>query len=200
MPPTSLDVEAFILAGGRSRRMGRDKARLNWDGEPLVRRLAARIAPAVARVRLVAKPDSDLADLGLEMLYDAAPEPALVHGIRAALMAPGLAWRWLLGCDMPGVDAAVLGALQPAAVAARAPGAAPWLPGCDAPEPLPSLWHRDVGAAVTPAWGFAARDWVQRARLAVWHVEPQTAAALANLNTPEDWDAWRRRAPRPEAE
>ena len=102
--------------------MGTPKARLVWQGRPLVAHLAARIAPAVERVWLVAKSGSGLEDLGLPLVHDHEPEPALVHGIRAAIDAPGPEWRWIVACDMPGIEASVLAKLWRAARRDGAPG------------------------------------------------------------------------------
>jgi len=183
-------VEAFILAGGRSQRMGTDKARLALDGSPLAVILARRIAPVVARVRLVTKPGEDYDEFGLECVHDVEPERALVHGIRAALAAPGAPWRWMLACDMPKVGGDVLAELWKTARAAAAPGSAPRLAGRIDPEPLPSLWHRDLGAEVRPEWGNAARDWVAAARLALWEVPAAGEDRFRNVNTPADWQAY----------
>jgi molybdopterin-guanine dinucleotide biosynthesis protein A len=183
-------VEAFILVGGQSRRMGTDKARLMLHGVSLLATLAQHIAPAVARVRVVGKPGMNFDDLGLTCLVDDEAETALVHGLRAALAAPGPPWRWVLACDMPDIDAGMLHGLWSAAAAARTLGSAPRLAGRTAGEPLPSLWHRDVLAAVRPEWGMAARNWVTAAGLALWDVPPADTARFQNVNTPEAWESY----------
>ena len=192
--PRREEMQAFILAGGESRRVGRDKARLLVRGEPVARRLAARLGPHVSEVRLVAKRGQGLEDLGLPMLYDASEERALVHGIRAALQASGPAWRFLLACDMPDVDASVLRELWRVAHSAGAPGSCPQKEGCEMLEPLPSLWHARVARALRDDWGLAAQEWARRAGLAVWRVSVARAATLDNLNTPEKWRAYEGRA------
>ncbi len=53
-------VESAILVGGASSRMGRDKARLEWNGVPLVKRVADALESCMARVRLVIRPGSEL--------------------------------------------------------------------------------------------------------------------------------------------
>jgi molybdopterin-guanine dinucleotide biosynthesis protein A len=174
--------------------MGTSKARLVWNGRPLALALAAAIAPAVARVWLVAKPGAGLDDLGLPVLRDQVEEPALVHGIAVALGAPGPEWRWLVACDMPGVDAAVLHGLFRAAQAAGAPGSYVQRPDRTGLEPLPSLWHRDVASQVRPAWGLAARDWVAHAGLVAWHVPESGIERFANVNTPAEWEEWQWRS------
>jgi len=183
-------VDAFILAGGRSERMGRDKARLLVGGAPRAAVLASRIAPAVASVRVVCKRGTAFDDCGIESVYDANGEWALVHGLAAALAAPGAEWRWLLACDMPGVDLTVLAALWEEAQAAGKPGCAPRLPGRSAPEPLPSLWHRDLLVQVRPEWGQAAHAWVRAAGLAIWEVPAGAESTFANINTPAEWEAY----------
>jgi molybdopterin-guanine dinucleotide biosynthesis protein A len=170
--------------------MGRDKHRLPLDGAPVVAHLAAMARPYVAHVWLVGKPDGGLEDLGLPMLYDASSEPALVHGIRTVLQAPGPEWRWLLACDMPAVTGAVLVELWRAARAAQAPGAAPQRAVGAPLEPLPSLWHHTAAARLGDAGVEAARAWVERAGLATWTVPAAALECLANLNTPSEWEAW----------
>jgi molybdopterin-guanine dinucleotide biosynthesis protein A len=186
----SAEVQAFILAGGASRRMGRDKASLPLHGEPMALALARRLAPHVAAVWLVAKRDSALEFLGLPLLYDASPERALVHGIQTALRAPGPPWRFLVACDMPDIGAGALDGLWHAARATGAPGSCARRWDRSDIDPLPSLWHADIAHAVRPEWGMTARDWVRRAGLACWSLPPSEAAHFANLNAPEDWERY----------
>ena len=46
----------LVLAGGQSRRMGRDKATLEWEGTPLLLRVIRRLAPVAAGVWVAARP------------------------------------------------------------------------------------------------------------------------------------------------
>ena len=173
--------------------MGSPKHRLEWAGAPIVSHLAAMAAAHVAGVWIVGKRDSGLEAHGLPVLHDAVADAALVHGIRAALVAPGPPWRWLLACDMPEVDAGVLAQLWAVAAEAGAPGAAPArAPDAD-PEPLPSLWRADACAHLAGAAVGAAKSWVERARLARWVVPADHRACLTNVNTVEEWNAWRHR-------
>jgi len=48
-----LDVEGFILVGGASSRMGRDKSRLMLGGQTTVELIAEAMANVASRVRLV---------------------------------------------------------------------------------------------------------------------------------------------------
>jgi molybdopterin-guanine dinucleotide biosynthesis protein A len=165
---------------------------LDAGGGPLAVVLAARLRPHVSGVWLVAKRDSGLEDLGLPLLYDEVGERALVHGIRTAIAGPGPAWRFVLGCDMPAVDWRVLAELWRAAHAAGAPGAAPWLPERDEPEPLPTLWAHAPASRIGAGQGLAARDWVRGARLARWSVPEAERWRFAHVNTVEEWEAWLR--------
>ena len=193
-PFRSEHAQAFILAGGQSRRMGSDKARLPWNGQPIVERIRDAITTSVAHVWLVCKVDSGCEDLGLPILYDRAPGRALVYGLQAALEAPGPPWRFVLACDMPGVDGGVLSALWHTAHAAGAPGSYPRHALDGTVDPLPSLWHRDVALRCGAGWGLAARGWVERAGLVPWFVPAALQTRLANVNTPEDWKDWQCRA------
>ncbi|MFQ5599397.1 MAG: molybdenum cofactor guanylyltransferase [Candidatus Krumholzibacteriia bacterium] len=186
-------VAAYILAGGASWRMGADKARLILDGTPVVRVLAARLSACVSSVELVVKRSQERSDLGLPLLYDDADGRALVIGIRTALTAPGPPWRFILACDMPGVDAAVLRALWRTAQDAGASGSCPQRYDRQVPEPLPSLWHARLALQMSAEWGMAAKSWVRHAGLAVWHVPESGSDWFANVNTRGEWERYRRR-------
>jgi molybdenum cofactor guanylyltransferase len=103
------NVEAFLLVGGKSSRMGRDKAVLEINGVPLIQRATNLLAPLVTKITLVtsANPSSNSADtnpysnFGLPLLPDRWPNVGPLGGIVTALAAPQSPWCLILACDMP---------------------------------------------------------------------------------------------------
>ncbi len=104
-----LDVTGVILAGGKSTRMGRDKATLDFDGMPLYRRtfeLLKNLFPAV----LLAGDRPELALPGLKVVPDRYPGSAL-GGLYTALSNAETPWVFVTACDMPLIDPKVIEAL-----------------------------------------------------------------------------------------
>ncbi len=96
---TSLDV--VVLAGGASRRMGRDKAALVVDGERLVDRMVDRMATVADRV-LVA---SGTRSLGrADEVADAAGCTGPLAGVLAALRQEGAGFLGIVPVDAPWTD------------------------------------------------------------------------------------------------
>lgn len=139
-------IVGLILAGGGSRRMGREKALVPLGGQPLIAHVAAALAPQVVQLAVNAGGDaSRFAALGLPVLpdtgwEDAGPLAGLATGLRWAA-GRGAAALVTAPCDtpfLPGDLAARLHRHGPAAHAAslgRAhPACAIWPPAC-----LPAL-------------------------------------------------------------
>lgn len=108
---------AFLLAGGASRRFGRDKALHPIDGQPMALRVAEVMQRALGPVTLVA-PDRRLASLGLPILVE--PSEGTRHplrGVVAALLcceADGVELAVFCPCDLPWLEAASFVALSAA--------------------------------------------------------------------------------------
>ncbi|MHB8732463.1 MAG: molybdenum cofactor guanylyltransferase [bacterium] len=93
-------VIGAILAGGESRRMGRDKAFLPFGGTTLVERVAARLREAGADVLVVTNDPEPYEALGLRTVPDALPERRSLVGIYTAVRHAG-GPAFVCGCDMP---------------------------------------------------------------------------------------------------
>ncbi|HXQ80696.1 MAG TPA: molybdenum cofactor guanylyltransferase [Opitutaceae bacterium] len=95
-----------VLAGGEGRRMGRDKAELPVDGEPLWRRQARVLrgagAERVVLIRRRGQAPVESADCRLDVFARSGP----LAGLHAALGIPGHLWVAVLAVDMPGIDPA----------------------------------------------------------------------------------------------
>lgn len=101
-----MDIEGFILTGGKSSRMGFRKDLIRLGGLSLVERSAAALAPVcLGEIRVVGhNPPSDVL---LSFLPD---EPWLINGteaggplrgLRTALLAAARPWIAVLACDLP---------------------------------------------------------------------------------------------------
>lgn len=87
-------IAAVIIAGGRSSRMGRDKALIDLAGKPLMRWIIERIAPQVAAVAINANSDR-LACFGLTII----PDTRYGIGTPLAGLHAGLRWGRDRGFD-----------------------------------------------------------------------------------------------------
>jgi len=101
--PGRLRVGGYVLAGGRSSRMGRDKALLELGGKPLVARAVEKLQRVCADVRVVSGNDA-LADYA-PLVGDVHPGCGPIGGIEAALLQSSYEWNLFLAVDMPFVPA-----------------------------------------------------------------------------------------------
>jgi molybdopterin-guanine dinucleotide biosynthesis protein A len=95
---------AVLLAGGKSSRMGRDKAALLIAGEPLWRhQLASLRATEPVELFISGKSDGPYADYGVEILTDEIPDCGPLGGIAASLRRCTSDRLLVLAVDMPGM-------------------------------------------------------------------------------------------------
>jgi molybdopterin-guanine dinucleotide biosynthesis protein A len=101
------DAPAYILAGGRSRRFGADKALASVGGEPLLAHIARTLEPAASRVTVVADRVDKYVHLGLRTVADVEPGCGPLGGLqRAWLDARGAKRILVSACDFVGARTA----------------------------------------------------------------------------------------------
>jgi molybdopterin-guanine dinucleotide biosynthesis protein A len=97
-------LAAIVLAGGASRRMGRDKATLEISGRTFVERAVTTLLTRCSPVFVVAAPGQPLPALDAEVLRDdvrgVGPLLATARGLRAAAEA-GMEHAFVCAVDMP---------------------------------------------------------------------------------------------------
>ncbi len=104
-------VGGIILAGGRSLRMGRNKAflRLEVDGPTIIEKVVAALQPACASEPIIVTNTPDLYQwLGLPLVGDSFANAGPLGGIEAGLAASPYAYNLVVGCDMPYLQPALL--------------------------------------------------------------------------------------------
>lgn len=109
-----MTVAAVVLAGGASRRMGRDKALLQWGAETLAARTVRVVGGRCDPVIVVKRPDQQLDVIGAQIVDDAVagqgPLVALGQGLQIA-EALGAEWAFACAVDMPLLDERLIGEL-----------------------------------------------------------------------------------------
>ena len=101
---SEINRAGWVLTGGRSSRMGTDKALLEMGGRPLVLRVADQIGKVCGAVTLVGDPVK-YGSLGLPVIGDRYRDQGPLAGIEAALGATEADWNLIVACDMPGLEA-----------------------------------------------------------------------------------------------
>ena len=156
-------MTGVVLAGGKSSRMGRDKAALKLDGQPLVERCVNVLQQCFPKVIVVRQ--DDVPGLG--------PMGGLLTALRRA---PKI---FVVACDMPFLNAALICEM------------ASQLPGYDAVaiprEPL----HAAYSARILPVIEaqIAAGDYSVQSLLSKVRVKFEHAKPIVNVNTPQEWEA-----------
>lgn len=93
-----------ILAGGQSRRMGQDKALVDFLGEPLLQRVIRRISPVTDDLFVVAPPRPGYEAFGVRLVPDRLPGCGPLGGIYTALLSARYHRCLVLSCDLPFVN------------------------------------------------------------------------------------------------
>lgn len=171
------EIEAILLTGGQSRRMGRDKASLPVDGE----------AQAVRIVRLLAEVGVPTTVLGKAPVPGAAffPDDAAVTGPIGALrrFRPKTDFAFVLSCDLPRFDARLVGALRNAVGSTMA--VAPFVDGFR--QPMVALYRR-AAFDLIPDHATCPMGWLNALDPVL--VDESALGPLANAtrgaNTPEE--------------
>lgn len=187
-------VTGVVLAGGASRRMGRDKAALLIGGEPLLRRAVGRLRLALAEVIIVGTPALTTLAPGTRVIADEWPGRGPLAALATALRASDSAWALLVACDMPFTQPALLRAL--ARLALTTPEAdVIVLRGARGIEPLHAVYH--LACLPLALARLASADASLRGLLAEARVREMAPAEVASLdpegrstfnaNTPEEW-------------
>jgi molybdopterin-guanine dinucleotide biosynthesis protein A len=130
--PDTVSLAGVILAGGESRRMGRDKATLPYPGSPgttMVEHILGVVSQRCAPAIVVAATGQPLPTLQAQIIRDEiqglGPLPATGLGLRAAAEA-GATLAFVCAVDMPLLATELIDSLVQLAVETNAEVVSPW--------------------------------------------------------------------------
>jgi molybdopterin-guanine dinucleotide biosynthesis protein A len=139
-------VEGFVLAGGRSSRMGQEKALLQLGGRSLVEIALDKLRSIGVAAPRIAGARTDLSSHA-PVVPDLHPGCGPLSGIEAALSASSQALNLFLPVDMPLLPARFLSWML---LRAEITGALVTIPRINGqPQPLCAVYHRDLLAPIT---------------------------------------------------
>lgn len=178
----------FVLVGGQSTRMGRDKALLPLRETPdqhsvLVEHVASQVASVAGNVALVGSPER-YRHLQLECIADLQPGFGPLSGIHAALSQRRAALNLVVACDMPCLSSDLLAELFERAQA----GCYRCVAAEDAVSvhPLCAVYHADALPTVERAMHEGQFRLTSLLR-ALDVVSVHQGSSLPNCNTPQEW-------------
>lgn len=182
-------VEGFILAGGKSSRMGSDKSQLLIEDQTFVERIAATLLTVTNSVRLVGGRENSK----LSTVADVYPQWGALGGLHAALAAGRSEWAVVVACDLPFVTAELFERL--ASFRGDHDAVVPLQPD-GRPQPLCAFYRTEICAPTAAELIEAGRrrpldllnavntrrvDFAEIANLA------QAERFFVNINTPDDY-------------
>jgi molybdopterin-guanine dinucleotide biosynthesis protein A/molybdopterin converting factor small subunit len=102
------EATAVVLTGGKSSRMGRPKALLPFDGEPLIAHIVRGLKKMFAEIIVVAAPEQDLPVLPAILVRDEVAYQGPVGGIYHGLKASSQEVSFVTSCDAPFLNLALI--------------------------------------------------------------------------------------------
>jgi len=187
-----IDYTIVLQAGGKSTRMGTDKALVPFRGATMIEAILEAVHPLEQDVVLISNRPADFERLGLPVHADVIPDWGALGGLYSAVYHAGRDWCLVLACDMPFVDLGLIRYM------------AGLTPGCDAvipriaddgfTEPFRAFYHKRCLPPIRAAIATGRRRvdsffddvrprFVERAEIEPFDPELRT---FVNVNTPED--------------
>lgn len=100
-PATTPSVTGMILAGGASSRMGRNKALIELEGQPLIARVVQALRPLADDILIVANDPQPLSFLNLPIIPDITPGYGPLMGLYSGLKGASGELAVMVAVDMP---------------------------------------------------------------------------------------------------
>jgi len=193
-PASRSAASAVVLAGGKSSRLGADKALLLLDGEPLIARTVQQLCALSDDLIIVTNSPERFEPLGLaaRLVADERPGEGSLMGIYSGLKAARHPHALVVACDMPFLNAPLLDYMLSI------------MPTCDVVVPrvagMLEPLHAVYGRSCLP-WMARLLDEGERKIIAffpyvkVRYVEEDEISrfdplhlSFVNINTPQDWE------------
>jgi molybdopterin-guanine dinucleotide biosynthesis protein A len=183
-----------ILAGGKSQRIGRDKAFLPFLGRPLIRRVMDRLMELTGDMVIIAPRTDEYLALGVRLVPDLLPGRGSLGGLYTALASATHPLVAVVACDAPFISPALLAHERDLFASAELDAVVPSSP--EGLEPLYAVYRRVTCLPAVRAALDAGEQrmiaWHPQARVRVLTVA-ETAAfdplgrMFLNVNTPDDF-------------
>jgi molybdopterin-guanine dinucleotide biosynthesis protein A len=186
-----------VQAGGKSSRLGKDKALLDFGGQPLIQYVLSQVASLADETMITTNHPEGYRFLGLPLVPDLIRDRGALGGLYTALSAASHPLVAVVACDLPFANADLLAhcrdlLLADASLDVVIPSTKHGL------EPLHAVYRRETCRPAVKA-AIEADQW----RMIAWHSEvkirvltPEESATFDpdglvfwNLNTPEDFQA-----------
>lgn len=200
-------VTGVVLAGGQSRRMGRDKALLELSGETLLARSLRVLAPLSDDLLVVGRDPGESALPGVRAVPDDEPGLGPLGGLATALRHLRTDRALVVACDLPLLQPDLLRHLLALAHAHAAAADAIVPRTAKGAEPLHAVYAAACLPAVEACLGAGERAvFALLGRLRTRYLEPPEwqrydpeGLSFLNVNTPDDWRRIVARLERPRA-
>lgn len=190
MTDMSSSVSAIIQAGGQSRRMGRDKALIDYQGRPIIAHVIDTLRALSDDIVVVSNRSDLYSPFGARVVPDFDPPCGPLGGLAAGLLAINTELAIVVACDMPFLNVNLLRWLID-----LAEGYDAVVPQSGAEyEPLHAVYWRTcyhpivqrISRGERRVISFFADVQLRTVPEAEWRVLDPGGRSLINLNTPED--------------
>jgi molybdopterin-guanine dinucleotide biosynthesis protein A len=183
-------VSAIVLAGGQSRRMGRDKALIDYQGRPIIAHVVDTLRALSDDIAVVSNQSDLYGSFGARSVPDYEPPCGPLGGIAVGLQAALHPLAVVVACDMPFLNVTLLRWLID-----LAEGYDAVVPQTgDEFEPLHAVYRRECYSPIVRrierserrVISFFADVRLRPVPEPEWRVLDPAGRSLVNLNTPDD--------------
>ena len=180
-----------VLVGGKSSRMGQDKALLRWEGKPLIQKVTEVIRAVCDEVNIIGYHPTRFSFLGLDVYPDRICGKGPLGGIYTALQVSKAEKVFCVACDMPYLDVETIrGMLN---MSSGYDVVVPWAK--DRFHPLHAVYSRScvrpiekvLTSGSTRVISFFDQVKVKTVSVKDFPSLSPKGKALVNLNTPDDF-------------
>lgn len=201
---STMEWTGIVLAGGLSRRMGSNKALLEWNGSSVLEQVIQAMAPAVNSIIVSAGANTAAYKaLPYDCVQDYYPGKGPLAGLHAALKASQTDWNLVCACDMPLIEPSFFKGMkwltesgqEHQAIVPRLAGRVHPLAGAYHRHVLPELEQRLIDNRLK------VTQWLEEISCRYVDVDELESAGvhdlaiqLSNMNTPEEYEHIRNRS------